>query len=369
MIKLGVVVLAGPEFGGTYQYSLSMLQALRHVTGCDVTLYGNPDNPDLAKTDFPIIPFAESRARQIAVLAAYRVGLRLPDPFAAQDVLLAPTYCLALLHTTKPFAFTLHDLQHCYHPENFNRPQLAWRHHVYTQLLRRARRVICESNYVKNDIVRFFGLSEERAAVMPAPPQRQFQAIPDIDRVQDVRRRLQLPERFLFYPAHFWHHKNHLQLLEAFREVANDMPDLNLVLTGNKQEGYEAAMRAIARLRLSRQVVHLGYVALDDLPAIYRLAAGLVMPSLFESVSIPVYEAFELGTPVAASNILAIPEQVGDAGLLFDPMSVPSIRHAMVKLLDPRVASELAGRGRARMAEMTPERYGDQLQELLRALQ
>ena len=57
----------------------------------------------------------------------------------------------------------------------------------------------------------------------------------------------------------------------------------------------------------------------DDLQAIYKLATALVMPSLFESVSIPIYEAFQAGIPVLASNILAIPEQVGDAGLLFDP--------------------------------------------------
>ena len=84
-------------------------------------------------------------------------------------------------------------------------------------------------------------------------------------------------------------------------------------------------MSAIDKLGLSEQVHHLGYVEQDDLHAIYRLATALVMPSLFESVSIPIYEAFQVGTPVAASGILAIPQQVGDGGLLFDPQSVPSI--------------------------------------------
>ena len=107
----------------------------------------------------------------------------------------------------------------------------------------------------------------------------------------------------------------------------------------------------------------------DDLQAIYRLATALVMPSLFESVSIPIYEAFQVGTPVAASGILAIPEQVGDAGLLFDPKSVASIKEAILRIVrDPEAARLLGKRGRDRMLAMTPERYGAQLQDLLLGL-
>ena len=90
------------------------------------------------------------------------------------------------------------------------------------------------------------------------------------------------------------------------------------------------------------------------------------MPSLFESVSIPIYEAFQLGTPVVASGILAIPDQVGDAGLLFDPTSVASIRHAILEVVeDPEPARMLGKKGRERMLVMTPERFGAELQELL----
>jgi glycosyltransferase involved in cell wall biosynthesis len=93
------------------------------------------------------------------------------------------------------------------------------------------------------------------------------------------------------------------------------------------------------------------------------------MPSLFESVSIPVYEAFQLGTPVAASNILALPEQVGDVGLLFDPKSVASIQQAILEIVKyPEAARQRAIRARERMAAMTPQRYGAQLKELLAQL-
>nr|WP_283815541.1 glycosyltransferase family 1 protein [Bradyrhizobium campsiandrae] len=175
-----------------------------------------------------------------------------------------------------------------------------------------------------------------------------------------------MPQRFLFYPAQFWVHKNHLRLVEAFGEVLKQAPDLKLVLTGKQRDEYRNVMDAVNRLGLGANVVHVGFVERDELQAIYRLATALVMPSLFESISIPVYEAFLAGTPVIASDIHAIPEQVGDAGLLFDPTSVASIAHAILKVVqNGDLAKDLVAKARERMQQMTPEHYGEQLQDLL----
>jgi glycosyltransferase involved in cell wall biosynthesis len=365
-IKLGVLALARPDSGGTYQYTLSMLQSLHYLKGFEITVYGDPQNPDFAKLGYPICRFTESRGQQLAALAAYRMGIRLPDLFASQDILLAPVYSLALLHSAKPFVYTLHDIQESYYPENFSRWQRAWRYQVHSQLLAKAKRVICESRYVKDDITRSFGVPEQRTVVIVAPPLRQFRTSETAEQLQATRVRLQLPEKFLFYPAQFWVHKNHLRLIEAFRDVVTEVSDLNLVLTGKKRDEYDVVMNAVDKFGLGGRVCHLGYVEQDDVQAIYKLATALIMPSLFESVSIPIYEAFQVGTPVVASNILAIPEQVGDAGLLFDPKSVASIREAILRIIgDPEAARQLGKKGQDRMSAMTPEQYGAQLQQLL----
>jgi glycosyltransferase involved in cell wall biosynthesis len=367
--KLGVQATAGPGNGGTYQYTLSMLDALRHATGVAVTLYGDPQNPDFKKLGFPIIGFREPYGRQLRALAADRLHIGLGDPFVAEDVLLAPIYSLSLLHTSKPFAYTLHDLQQLYYPQNFSSFQRLWRHQIYARVSARAERIICESEYVKADIRRFYHIPAERIVVMPAPPQGAFLTTQSDQQVEEARSRLRLPQRFLFYPAHFWHHKNHVRLIEAFGEVALEVPDLGLVLTGKEQEGYAAAMGAIDASGLREKIVHLGYVTQDDIRAIYRLATALVMPSRFESISIPIYEAFQAGTPVAASNILAIPEQVGDGGLLFDPNSAQSIKSAILEIIkDPAAARARAARARERMAAMTPEKYGAQLEGLVASM-
>lgn len=370
MTKLGVVALASPGNGGTYQYTLSMLHGLQHARGFDITLFGDPGNPDYVKLGYPIRPLTESYTRQLASLALHQIHLRLLDPFASQDIVLAPIYALALLHTTKPFAYTLHDLQEVHFPENFSQAQRLWRYRLHSSLLKRASRVICESSHVKSDIVRLFGTDERRIAVIPAPPQRQYLTELSEEALRAARLRLGLPDKFVLYPAHYWPHKNHLRLIEAFRRVVNDIPDLKLVLTGKKIDDYQKVVSAIDQAQLGEHVVHLGFIDRDDLQVVYQTATALVMPSLFESISIPIYEAFQLGTPVAASNVVALPEQVGDAGLLFDPTSVDAISDAILKLVrDPELARRLGQRGRQRMQAMTPERYGGELEVLLHDLQ
>jgi glycosyltransferase involved in cell wall biosynthesis len=366
LTKLGVIVLATPDSGGTYQYSLSMLEALRHAQGYEITLYADPSNQDIARLGYPIHKYTEPRARQLIYLAADALGLKLGDPFVKEDILLAPTYSLALLHTAKSFAYTLHDLQHFHYPQNFSWGQRAWRSSVYNRLSPTAAQIVCESEYVKSDIVRTLNMPNEKVAVIAAPPLRQVLAEFGSAELENVRSRLGLPNRFVFYPAQFWPHKNHLRLIDAFKQVVAEEPDLKLVLTGKKRYAYQTVMRAIEESGLEKNIQHLGYIEQADLQAIYHLAAALVMPSLFESVSIPIYEALQAGTPIAASNILSFPDQVGEAGLLFDPFSSFSIAQSILKLVnDPELAKTLGKAGREKMASMTPQHYCSQLQELL----
>jgi glycosyltransferase involved in cell wall biosynthesis len=366
LTRLGVVMRATPASGGTYQYSLSMLEALGHSSGYEVTLYADTSIPDFARFKFPVRHFVEERPAQFRDLAADALGFRRADRFADEDILIAPTFSLALLHSAKPFVYTLHDLQEHYYPANFSWAQRAFRRRVYVRLSDRAAAIICESEYVKSDIVRLLGVPGEKVSVITAPPLGRPLAEFSDAQLAEVRKRLGLEGRFFFYPAQFWPHKNHLRLIEAFRLVVASEPELKLVLTGKPRDEYEAVMQAVRQAGLERNVQHLGYIEQADLQAIYHLALALVMPSLFESVSIPIYEAFQAGTPVLASDLLAIPEQVGAAGLLFDPLSSKSIAARMLEIArDPGLAKTLGARGRDRMVAMTPRRYCSELEALL----
>ena len=365
--KLGVVALSTPAHGGTFQYTLSMIEALRHVSGFDVTIY--TDSRHYQNASFPVRPLTNVRATQAMQTIAAELGFRLAEPFADEDVLLAPIYATALLHTRKPFAFTLHDLQERHFPQNFSLAQRTWRRILNRLMVRRATKVLCESQYVKNDIVTILGIDQAKVSIAVGPPQGLLTVGSDEARVRLTKAKFNLPDRFLFYPAQFWPHKNHLRLVEAFASIHDAQPDLALVLTGRENDMFAQVVARSHALGVARSILHLGYVEAEEVAAIYRLATMLVMPSLYESVSIPIFEAFQAGTPVAASAIFAIPEQVGDAAILFDPLSPDAIAGAVLSLANnAEKSAEYSHRGRMRMRNLTAERYASQLQLVLDAL-
>ena len=114
-------------------------------------------------------------------------------------------------------------------------------------------------------------------------------------------------EGFLLYPAEPWPHKNHARLFEAFARLRAERPGLELVLTGT------------ASATFRRECAPLGRVAWEELPALYRRAAALVFPSLYEGFGLPPLEAMACGCPVACSSAASLPEVCGEAAVYFDP--------------------------------------------------
>ena len=153
-------------------------------------------------------------------------------------------------------------------------------------------------------------------------------------------------EPFLLYPARPWPHKNHARLLEAFEAVRAAHPELRLVLTG---QGTDTG-------RLPPGVEARGSVSRDELVSLYRRAAALVFPSLYEGFGLPPLEAMACGCPVAASAVGSLPEVCGDAAVLFDPYEAAAVATGIEEVLAR--SSELSAAGPARAASFTLERDG-----------
>ena len=129
----------------------------------------------------------------------------------------------------------------------------------------------------------------------------------------------------------------------AAPEGTERYPDLHLVFSGSKQNNQGNVVERIHELGLEGRVRILGYVDSADIPALYSLSRMLVLPTLFESISIPVYEAFALGVPVCSSNVVALPEQIDNAGLLFDPNNPSDIASKIAQILDDPTGYLLIG--------------------------
>ena len=120
-----------------------------------------------------------------------------------------------------------------------------------------------------------------------------------------------MPPKYIFYPAQFWKHKNHINLIKAIRILQTELEDIQLVLVGSEKNNYQEVKRVIRDNGLERYVTTLGFVSDGKMVYLYKHAVGMVMPTYFGPTNLPPLEAMALGCPVAVSNNYAMPEQIG----------------------------------------------------------
>lgn len=239
-----------------------------------------------------------------------------------------------------PSVVTLYDLQHHDMPEFFTRSERLYRRWAYDAAATHATRVITASNYAKERIVKVLGVPPERIEVIPSGIDRsRFTLAPSSDEPELP----DLPERYMYYPANMWPHKNHGRLLEALARVADER--LHLVLSGQVFGGLERLIAGARRLGIEQRFHHLGHVTPEAVPVLYRKAQALVFPSLYEGFGAPPLEAMACGCPVASSARASLAEVCGDAALVFDPYDVEDIARGI-----ERVAADEDLRARLRRA-------------------
>ena len=232
--------------------------------------------------------------------------------------------------TSVPYIYEPWDLQHRHHPEFFEPAEWRVRDRMYREGCERAALVVTATRWTKRDIIQQYGIAPNKIAVIPRGP-FEHRTVPSDEAVERVRQSLGLPERFAFYPAMTFPHKNHLRLFEALA-ILRDRHKiaLPLVCTGRAYEPHWPAVQAgLARYRLDGQVLMLGAVSDETLAAVFKAASLLVFPSLFEGLGLPVLEALEYGLPVLSSGATCLPEVAGDAALYFDATRADSIADAL----------------------------------------
>ena len=228
-----------------------------------------------------------------------------------------------------PTVVTIHDVQHHDLPDFFGRGEIAFRRLLYDAAARSAALVVTPSAFSKARLVEAVGVDPARVVVAHhGIDGSRFSAAADGDRA--ALEKVNLPDRFLLYPANAWPHKNHERLLEALGLA----PDVRLVLSGQPYGRLGPLLEKARAAGVGDRLTHVGHVDHSALPAFYRAATGLVFPSLYEGFGSPPLEAMACGCPVAAAEVAALPEVVGDAAIGFDPRSPRAIAEAMERLWD-----------------------------------
>lgn len=232
--------------------------------------------------------------------------------------------------TRRPFIFEPHDVQQHHFPEFFPPDVLAWRAKTYGEGIRNSAFVVCGTWWTKRDIMRWFGVPASQIAVIPRSSTMARAEVSD-DAAEVIAREAGLPERFAFYPAMTFPHKNHLRLFEAMAALRDRKGlRIQLVCTGRAYGPHQAVLdEAVERLNLRDQVRFMGVVSDELLAVCFKRCRFVVFPSLLEGHSQSLLEALYHRRPVVCASQSSVPETVGAAGHLFDAMDVEAIAEAL----------------------------------------
>jgi glycosyltransferase involved in cell wall biosynthesis len=319
MIGISLLTLNREAAGGTLTYARELVRALARVGELEYRVFVPSTAPEAADglpsrvvRAFPARATRPGRAAGLALTMLAPGLLRGTLERAELAAIHFPLSAMLPQPAKTPAAATIHDLQHEAFPQFFSRSQLAYRRRVYGRSVRHSRIVIADSEYVRGELIDRYQLDPEQVRVIHlAVDHGRFSP--------DGRDR----EPFLLYPANLWPHKNHQRLFQAFALVRARRPELRLVLTGADH----------ARRRFPTGVESRGHVPIEELVELYRSAAALVYPSLYEGFGIPCLEAMASGCPVACARIASLPEVCGDAAVYFDPSLVEDIARAIDDVL------------------------------------
>ena len=292
--------------------------------------------------------------------------------YAACDLWVCPNHERYAFRAPVPTLGTVHDLMHRYEsrfPEVGDNGEFESREFHFRETCRWTRGVMVDSETGARQLVDSYGIDSRKVYVLPyIPPAYIFDG--PLARDHRVESVIALPPKFFFYPAQFYRHKNHSALITALSRMLGQYPDVQLVLAGaTDRNAYSDVKEQVSALGMTENVTFMGYVEDETMPELYMRARALIMPTFFGPTNIPQLEAFALGCPVATSRIYGIPDQVGDAALLFDPASVDEIYEALVRLwTDDALCAVLKARGYAHAKRWGRPQFRGRVREIIEAL-
>jgi len=385
-MRVGINCLAvDPTFvGGVTTYALGLLEGFANAgNGCQFLLFVTAENQRLFeqfrnRNRFEIVVIGDrlfslrSKICRATSLSCSEGLHRLANDLvfenvravmeAESDLVYTPTPVLRYFNSHRPTVLTMHDIQHVHHPEFFSLPRRVSRRVTYGLSTRYTNILQANSQYTKDDLLsHFHWLSPEQVEVIPSGVLvEKFTAPADTDSLCE---RYSLPDRFLFFPAQMWPHKNHLTVLKALKQIeAGCGLKMPLVLSGEKYSAAAQVFKFIEEQSMD-YVRYVGKVPFQDIVALYQKAAFMITATLHESSSLPILEAAAAGTPIIASRIPPI-EELGQVLQLnlFDPLDVDGLARIILALWnDEKTASSQAAHNREHISfyswENTARKY------------
>lgn len=265
------------------------------------------------------------------------------------------------LQTDIPKIYHPHDLQHVYLPKNFSWFQRHHRNTKWKQHAKSARVVMAASASVKHDLETCWSIDPAKILVVPIPPPKRKWHTTSTKRFAEGD--------YVVYPAVFWKHKNHENLIRAIFQMVNRGEHITCVLAGAKGPEFKRCEKLIRKLSLENHIKILGHVPDAEFGGLISGSSCVVIPSLFEAASLTVWEAQIAGVPVACSDIPIFREQADDSAAYFDPYDPTSIANVLNEVLtNSQLRGSLIEKARTKTSMLKNRLFAEQMISIYRTV-
>ncbi len=277
------------------------------------------------------------------------------------DLLHSPHFNLPLIRPCATVV-TIHDVIYLACKEDLpSRVGRTYYGMMMAASVRLADRVITDSEYSRQDILRFLNAKPSKIDVIYPAVEPGFAPVADPLRLAEVRRRYGIGDDYIIYTGIYKLRKNHAGLLRAFRNAVDRGCRAQLVVAGPMNEGEAPLRQLAAELGISGQVKFTGFVADSDLPALYSGAKVYACPSLYEGFGFTLLEAMQCGVPVVCSHETSVPEVAGTGALYADARDPSAFGEALYRMLtDASLREHYIGQGKANLLRFDWEKTAAQ---------
>lgn len=263
------------------------------------------------------------------------------------DLLHAPHFLLPLVRPC-PAVATIHDVIYLACPQDL--PSFAGRLYYRAMMnacSRMATRIITDSEYSRNEIVRYLRADPAKIEVIYPGVDPGFYRVADPAQLDAVRFKFSIDRDYILCVGIYKPRKNHAGLLQAFQRFLESGGRAQLVIAGPMAEGESALRRLAIELGVAEHVVFAGFVDESDLCALYSAATVYACPSFYEGFGFTVLEAMACGVPVVCSSATSLPEVAGTAALYADPRDPGEMARQLLRVFsDADLRNSLIEQGR-----------------------
>lgn len=257
-------------------------------------------------------------------------------------------YSSPVIGTKKPFIVTIHDISFYKYPDTFSFVSRKIKQFITPFSIKRAAKIIADSESTKRDILSRFNIDESGVEVI-YPGRPDYGRVEDKCKIEEAKRKYGVDGDYILYLGTLEPRKNIVRLIEAYESLVKEGIKEKLVIAGKKGWLYEEIFLKVQSAGLEKKVIFTGYVDEMDKPCLYSGARVFVYPSLYEGFGLPPLEAMTCGTPVVVSHTSSLPEVVGDAGIFVDPKNIDSISKGIYDIItNSSLRERISASGKAR---------------------